>query len=238
VSVIVATGGARAILAAKAATSTIPIVFTSGSDPVRAGLVPSLNRPGGNVTGASFLTDALGAKRLGLLREVMPKAATVGVLMNPKGPDAEAQLKDVPLAAQSIGQTIKIVNATNQEEIDSAFATFSQLNVGALLVGADPFFNDRRDQIIAHVARLSIPAIYELREFAEAGGLMSYGASLADAYRRAGVYAGRVLKGAKPADLPVEQSVKFELVVNLKTAKALGITLPPTLLTSADEVIE
>jgi putative tryptophan/tyrosine transport system substrate-binding protein len=238
VSVIVATGGARAILAAKAATSTIPIVFTSGSDPVRAGLVPSLNRPGGNVTGASFLTDALGAKRLGLLREVMPKAATVAVLMNPKGPDAEGQMKDVPLAAQSIGQPIKILNATNQEEIDSVFATFSQLNVGALLVGADPFFNDRRDQIIAHVARLSIPAIYELREFAEAGGLMSYGASLADAYRRAGVYAGRVLKGAKPADLPVEQSVKFELVVNLKTAKALGLALPPTLLTSADEVIE
>ncbi len=237
VSVIVATGGARAILAAKAATSTIPIVFTSGSDPVRAGLVPSLNRPGGNVTGVSFLTDALGAKRLGLLREVMPKDATVAVLMNPKGPDT-AQLKDVQLAAESIGQPIKIVNATSQEEIDSIFATFSQLNVGALLVGADPFFNDRRDQIIAHVASLSIPAIYELREFAAAGGLMSYGASLADAYRRSGIYAGRVLKGAKPSDLPVEQSVKFEFVINLKTAKALGIALPPTLLTSADEVIE
>ena len=237
VSVIVATGGARAILAAKAATSTIPIVFTSGSDPVRAGLVPSLNRPGGNVTGVSFLTDALGAKRLGLLREVMPKDATVAVLMNPKGPDT-AQLKDVQLAAESIGQPIKIVNATSQEEIDSIFATFSQLNVGALLVGADPFFNDRRDQIIAHVASLSIPAIYELREFAAAGGLMSYGASLADAYRRSGIYAGRVLKGAKPSDLPVEQSVKFEFVINLKTAKALGIALPPTLLISADEVIE
>ena len=238
VSVIVATGGARAILAAKEATSTIPIVFTSGSDPVRNGLVPSLNRPGGNVTGVSFLTDALGAKRLGLLREVMLKAATVAVLMNPKGPDAAAQMKDVPQAAQSIGQPIKIVNATSQEEIASVFANFSQLNAGALLVGADPFFNDRRDQIVAHVARLSIPAIYELREFVAAGGLMSYGASLADAYWRSGVYAGRVLKGAKPADLPVEQSVKFELVVNLKTAKALGIDLPPTLLTSADEVIE
>ena len=205
---------------------------------MRAGLVPSLNRPSGNVTGVSFLTDALGAKRLGLLREIMPMAATVAVLMNPKGPDAEAQLKDVPLAAQSIGQPIKIVNATSQEEIDSVFATFSQLNVAALMVGADPFFNDRRDQIIAHVARLSIPAIYELREFTAAGGLMSYGASLADAYRRSGVYAGRVLKGVKPADLPVEQSVKFELVINLKTAKALGIAVPPTLLARADEVIE
>ena len=238
VSVIVATGGARAVLAAKEATSTIPIVFTAGSDPVRAGLVPSLNRPGGNVTGVSFLTDVLGAKRLGLLREVMPNAATVAVLVNPKGPDAANQLNDVPQAARSIGQPIKIVNATNKEEIDSVFASFAQLDARALLVGADAFFNDQRDQIIAHVSHLAIPAIYELREFAVAGGLMSYGASLTDAYRRTGVYAGRVLKGAKPADLSVEQSVKFELVINLKTAKALGIALPPTLLTSADEVIE
>jgi len=235
---VIAAAGAVTARAAKAATSTIPVVFTVGSDPVRAGLVASLNRPGGNLTGVSFLSDALGTKRLGLLREVMPRAATVAVLINPQGPDAESQLKDVPAAAQSIGQLIHIVNATSQAEIDSAFATFHRLKVGALMVGADPFFLDRRDKIIERAARDSIPAIYDLREYPAAGGLMSYGTSLADVYRQSGVYIARVLKGAKPADLPVLQPTKFELVINLKTAKALGLDVPPILLARADEVIE
>jgi len=238
VSVIFASGGAAAPRAAKAATSTIPIVFTTGSDPVAGGLVPNLNRPGGNISGVSFLTDAMGARRLGLLREVTPQEGLVAVLLNPKGPDAELQLKDVPAAARSIGQPIHILNATSEDEINSAFETISQLQAHALLVGADPFFNNRRMQIIGLAARHSLPAMYELREFVAAGGLMSYGASLADAYRQAGVYTGRVLKGAAVGDLPVLQPTNFELAVNLKTAKALGLTIPPSLLARADEVIE
>ena len=238
VAVIVATGGAPTARAAKAATATIPIVFTAGSDPVQDGLVDSLNRPGGNVTGVSFLTDALGAKRLGQLREIIPRTATVAVLINPQGPDAQNQLKDVPAAAQSIGQSIHIVNASTQDEVDAAFATISKLQAGGLLVGADPFFNDRRHQIVALAARPSFPAIYELREFVVAGGLMSYGASITDAYRQAGVYAGRILKGEKPSDIPVIQSTKFEFVINLKTAKSLGLQIHPQLLATADEVIE
>lgn len=237
VNVLVATGGALAVRSAKTATTTIPIIFVMGSDPVETGIVASLNRPGGNVTGVSFLTDALGGKRLGLLREVMPKSDPIAILINPHGPDAERQLKELPKAAQSVGQPIYVLHASTESEIDAAFAVMQQ-RAAAVLVGADPFFNDRRHQIVALARRPSFPAIYELREFPIAGGLMSYGTNLADAYRQAGVYAGRVLKGTKPADLPVLQPTKFELVINLNTAKALGLAVPPTLLASADEVIE
>jgi ABC-type uncharacterized transport system substrate-binding protein len=238
VTVIAATGGAPSALAAKAATSTIPIVFTAGSDPVRAGLVPSLNRPGGNVTGVSFLTAALAAKRLGLLREIVRAPAKVAVLINPDGPDAQGQLKDVRSASHALGQSIDIVMASTQAEIDSAFAKISQDHAGALIVGADPFFNDRRQQIVALAARASLPAVYESREFVLAGGLMSYGASITDAYRQAGVYTGRILNGEKPSELPVTQAAKFDFVFNSKTAKALGVQLNPQLLATADEVIE
>jgi putative tryptophan/tyrosine transport system substrate-binding protein len=238
VAVIVATGGAQAALAAKAATSTIPIVFTAGSDPVRAGLVPSLNRPGGNVTGFSFLTDALAAKRLGLLREIVRAPTTVAVLINPDGPDAQGQLKDVRAAADAIGQSIDILMASTQEEIESAFAKISKNHAGALIVGADPFFNDRRQQIVALAARASLPAVYESREFVLVGGLMSYGASITDAYRQAGVYTARILNGEKPAELPVIQATKFDFVFNSKTARALGVQLNPQVLATADEVIE
>jgi|SRR5689334_18978802 putative tryptophan/tyrosine transport system substrate-binding protein len=238
VTVIVATGGAQAALAAKAATSTIPIVFTAGSDPVRAGLVSSLNRPGGNVTGFSFLTDALAAKRLGLLREIVRTPTTVAVLINPEGPDAQGQLKDVRAAANAIGQSIDILMASTQGEIDSAFAKISKNHAGALIVGADPFFNDRRQQIVALAARASLPAVYESREFVLVGGLMSYGASITDAYRQAGVYTARILNGEKPSELPVTQATKFDFVFNSKTAKALGVQLNPQLLATTDEVIE
>ncbi len=238
VTVIAATGGAAAAHAAKGATSTIPIVFTAGSDPVEAGLVASLNRPGGNVTGVSFLTDALGAKRVGLLREVMAQPGTIAVLMNPKGPDAERQSRELPSAAAAIGQSVEIVNAASEGEIDAGFAAMSRARAGALLVGADPFFNDQRERIVALAAQLGLPAIYESRAFVASGGLMSYGASIADAYRQAGVYVGRILKGEKPAELPVLQAIKFEFVINLKTAKALGIEFHPQLLAIADEVIE
>ena len=203
-----------------------------------AGLVASLNRPGGNITGVSFLTDALGGKRLGLLREVMPRPGPIAVLINPKGPDAERQLEELPQAAAAAGQLIQMLQASNTGEIEAAFAAMTQQDTRALLVGADPFFNDSRRQVVALAARPLFPTIYELREFPMAGGLMSYGASLSDAYRQAGVYAGRVLKGANPADLPVLQPTKFELVLNLRTAKALGLEVPPTLLARADEVIE
>jgi putative ABC transport system substrate-binding protein len=226
VAVIATSGGAQSALAAKAATSTIPIVFTVGSDPVRAGLVPSLNRPGGNVTGVSFLTDALATKRLGLLREIMRAPATIAVLINPQGP------------SQAIGQPIHIVLASTQAEIDAAFPEMSQNRATALIVGADPFFNDRRQQIVALAARSSLPAVYESREFALVGGLMSYGASITDAYRQGGVYTGRILKGEKPGELPVIQAVKFGFVFNSKTAKALGLELNPQLLATADEVID
>jgi putative ABC transport system substrate-binding protein len=238
VAVIAATGGAASVHAAKAATASIPIVFTAGSDPVEAGLVASLNRPGGNITGVSFLTDALGAKRVGLLREVMAQPGTIAVLMNPKGPDAERQSRELPSAAQAIGQSIEVVNASTESEIDAAFPTFSRGRAGAVLVAADPFFNDQRERIVALASRLRLPAIYESRAFVASGGLMSYGASIADAYRQAGVYVGRILKGEKPAELPVLQAIKFEFVINLKTAKALGIEFHPQLLAIADEVIE
>jgi putative tryptophan/tyrosine transport system substrate-binding protein len=238
VNVIAATGGEPSALAAKRATTTIPIVFTAGADPVRQGLVASLNQPGGNLTGTFFLTGAIESKRLGLLRELVPNTAIIGVLLNPSSPAAELELRDIPDAARAIGQKILILEASSERDIDAAFATLVERQIGALLVASDPLFTDRREQILALAARYSLPTIYYLREFAAAGGLMSYGANLADVYRQAGIYTGRILKGDKPADLPVMQPTKFELVINLKTARALGIDVPLHLQQLADEVIE
>jgi len=236
--VIAATGGEQSAVAAKAATTRIPIVFTAGGDPVKQGLVASLNHPGGNLTGMFFLTGAIESKRLGLLRELVPNTAIIGVLLNPNSPAVELQLRDIPDAARAIGQRIVILEANNDRDIDAAFATLVQRRIGALLVAGDPLFSNRRDQIVALAARNSIPTIYYFREFAAAGGLMSYGANLSDVFRQLGIYAGRILKGEKPSDLPVMQPTKFELVVNLKTASSLGLTVPPSLLALADEVIE
>jgi putative ABC transport system substrate-binding protein len=238
VAVIAATGGPIAGLAAKASTATIPIVFVSGADPVKDGLVASLSRPGGNVTGVAMLLTALEGKRLGLLREFFPNATLIAVLLNPSSPNFDVQLKDVQEAARAVGQQIHILHASGEREIEVAFATAAQLRTGALLVAADPSFNNWRDQLVALAARYAVPTIFHLREFAVAGGLMSYGTSLTEGYRQAGIYTGRILKGAKPADLPVLQPTKFELVINLKTAKALGLTVPQSLLATADEVIE
>jgi putative ABC transport system substrate-binding protein len=238
VTVLVTTGGSATARAAKAATSTIPIVFGVGTDPIKLGVVASLSRPGGNASGVYFLTNELEAKRLGLLRELVPKAALIGILLNPRGSRAEGQSNDLREAAGALGQQVRILHASSERELDTAFATVDQLRVAALLVGASPSFNAQRDRIVALAARRAIPVIYEQREFAVAGGLMSYGTSLTDATRQVGVYAGRVLKGEKPADLPVVQSTKFEFVINLKTAKALGLTIPQSLLLRADEVIQ
>ena len=213
-------------------------MFTAGGDPVKQGLVASLNHPGGNLTGMFFLTGAIESKRLGLLRELVPNTAIIGVLLNPNSPAVELQLRDIPDAARAIGQRIVILEANNDRDIDAAFATLVQRRIGALLVAGDPLFSNRRDQIVALAARNSIPTIYYFREFAAAGGLMSYGANLSDVFRQLGIYAGRILKGEKPSDLPVMQPTKFELVVNLKTASSLGLTVPPSLLALADEVIE
>jgi putative tryptophan/tyrosine transport system substrate-binding protein len=238
VSVIVAGGGAPAVLAAKTATTATPIVFSAGADPVGLDLVASLNRPGGNITGVYHFTTGLEAKRLGLLHEMVPKAMTIAVLVNPNYSDAENQLRDVQEAAVPLGVQLVVVRANAESDFDAAFSTVVQRKAAALQVCASPFFNTKRQQLVLRAARHALPAIYEWREFAEAGGLMSYGTSLADAYRQAGVYAGRILKGAKPADLPIVQSTKFEFVINLNTAKALGLTIPPGALAIADEVIE
>src|SRR5215831_9054611 len=225
------------VLAAKAATTTIPIVFTRGADPVKVGLVASFNRPGGNVTGV-HLIGALETKRLELLHQLVPGAASIGVLVNPKFPEADRQLRELQEAAGVINRQIHVVRASTESEIDVAFATIAQQGVGALLVASDPFFSSRREQLVALASRYRLPTIYNQREFAENGGLVSYGTDFADGYRQAGIYVGKILKGAKPADLPVVQPTKFELVINLKTAKALGLTVPDKLLALADEVIE
>jgi putative ABC transport system substrate-binding protein len=238
IDVIVATTSAVSV--AKTATTTIPIVAVFGGDPVKAGFVASLNRPEANLTGVSLLTFSLGPKRFELLRELVPSTKLIAVLVNPNQPDPEAQndAAGVEAAARAVGQQILMLNASSERDIESAFATIVKQGAGALLVMADPFFSGRREQLVALAARHAIPAIYEWPQIAQAGGLMSYGSSLPDAIRHLGTYVGRVLKGAKPADLPVQQAVKIELVLNLKTAKTLGITFPITLLGRADEVIE
>ena len=225
-------------LAAKSATSTIPIVFRSGADPVGDGLIASLAHPGGNLTGVSFIADELTAKRLALLSELVPRAGVIALLMNPNNATAERVIRDVQEAARTNGLQLHVLKASSEREIDSAFASLVQLHVDALVVGADPFLSTRREQLVTLASRRAVPAIYAWREFAAIGGLISYGSSLTAAFRLVGAYAGKILKGTKPADLPVEQPTKYELVINLKTAKALGITVPPTLLASADEEIE
>ena len=239
VAVIAATGGPAAGQAAKSATATIPIVFISGADPVQEGLVTSLNRPGGNATGVNPLLPANEGKRLGLLREMVPNAALIGVLLNPNLPiKFNSQMSDVQDAARAAGQQLQILQASSDDEIEVAFATAVDRRAQALLVAADPFMLSRRERLVGLAARYAIPAIYEVRECVITGGLMSYGINLGDAYRQAGVYVGRILKGEKPADLPVLQPTKFDFVINLKTAKALGLTVPDKLLAVADEVIE
>ncbi len=238
VAVIAALGGDGPAHAAKAASTTIPIVVAVTADPVTSGLVSSLNRPGGNLTGVNFLLNMIAPKLFEVLQEAVPKALAIGFLINPSGPEAESAISEVRLAAQALGHELFVANASNEQEIDAAFATLAQRRVGALLVGNDVFFYSRREQIVALAARHAMPAIYNVREYAHAGGLMSYGTSVDDAQRLAGVYVGRILKGAKPADLPVQQAVKVELVLNLKTAKTLGLTFPLSLLGRADEVIE
>jgi putative ABC transport system substrate-binding protein len=237
VAILVATGGESAALAAKAATSTIPIVFSMG-DPVKAGLAASYNRPGGNATGINLLTQTLEPKRLGLLHELVPQAATIGFLLNPNFPSAEDQSKDMQEAARAIGLQIHVLRANTDREIEAAFETVAQHRIAALAVAASPFFDTRRDTLVALAARHAVPTMYHFREFAAAGGLMSYGIDPIDAYRQVGVYGGRILKGAKPADLPVLQPTKFEFVINLKTAKALSLEIPARLLSFVDEVIE
>jgi putative ABC transport system substrate-binding protein len=238
VAAIAATGGTPAALAAQAATSKIPIAFLTGTDPVQLGLVKSLNRPDGNLTGVAVLNNTLAPKQLQLLRELAPKVKLVAFLTNPKNPITKSNTRDVQTAAGTTGQQILILSAGNDSDLDSAFAALVQQKAEALLVQSDPLFNARADKIVALATRYAIPAIYPWRDFAAAGGLMSYGTDLADAYRLVGVYTGKILKGAKLTDLPVQQLVKVQLVINLRTAKALGVTVPNTLIGRADEVIE
>ena len=238
VAVIVATGGSLPAIAAKSATTQIPIVFNSGADPVKEGLVPNLNRPGGNVTGIYFFASAMDAKRLGLLRELVPGLKTVAVLVNPTYPAVDLQVREIQEGARTLGLQTQIFRATAEQTLDAAFAAIAQSPVEALVVCSDPFFNSQRAQIVALAARGAIPAIYQQREFATAGGLASYGTSITNAYREVGIYTGRILKGEKPANLPVVQPTRFETVVNLKTAKALGLKISESFLNFADEVIE
>ena len=237
VTVIAATSSPAA-RAAKAATSTVPIVFTTADDPIRLGLVVSLNRPGGNATGVSSLLVDLGSKQLGLLRELAPGTTAIAVLVNPNFPGTERQLRDVEVAARVLGLQLIVLRASTEREMETAFATVARQGGVALLVGVDPFFLERRDHVVALAARHALPAIYPVREFAVAGGLMSYGSDFADSYRQAGIYTGRIVRGEKPADLPVQRSTKFEFVINLKTAKALGLAVPNSMQLLADEVIE
>ena len=238
VAVIAALGGQASALAAKAATSTVPFVFDTGEDPVKLGLVASFNRPGGNATGVSMLTNEIEAKRLGLLHELIPMALIIAVLVNPDTPGNDVQVNDVRTAAPALGLKLHVLKARSELEIETAFATLTQLRPDALLVASSAFFNGRRDQIVQLAARQAVPTMYEHRLFTMAGGLISYGVDLSDVYRQAGFYTGQILNGTKPADLPVVQPTKFELVINLKTAKALSFVVPPTLLARADEVIE
>ena len=238
VSVIFAGGGVDPSLAAKAATSKIPIVFANGTDPVEAGLVGSLDHPGANVTGITFLLNTLGPKELEVLHELAPKAALVAALINPKSSTAASQLKDLQDTARAFGQQLSILRASTQSDIEAVVSSLAQHQVGGLVIGADAFFFSRRDQFVSLASRYSIPAVYPWREAVVTGGLASYGSSITDAYRLAGIYIGRILKGDKPANLPVQRSTKTELVINLKTAKALGITVPNTLVGRADELIE
>jgi putative ABC transport system substrate-binding protein len=235
---VIAAGSPAAAQAAKAATSTIPIVFTSGGDAVSLGLVPSMSRPGGNVTGISFLIDELSGKQLGLLHDLIPNASVIASLLNPGFVDATRQLKSVQDPARTVGLKLEVMDASTEREIDAAFARMVELRAGALVVFSDPFLIIHREKIVALAASHALPAIYSVRGFVAAGGLMSYDTSIPDAYRRAGVYVGRILKGEKPGDLPVVQPIKYELAINLKTAKALGLTIPPNLLAIADAVIE
>jgi putative tryptophan/tyrosine transport system substrate-binding protein len=238
VAVLVTIGGEPVALAAKAATATIPIVFNSGGDPVKEGLVASLNQPGGNATGVNIFTADLAPKRLGLLHDLLPQASLIAVLINPNFPPAVANGRDAAAAARAIGKQVTVLNAVTDAEIDAAFATMARDRVSAVIVGADPTFNARRERIVSLAARHALPAVYEWREFAAVGGLMSYGTNLVEAFRQQGLYAGQILKGAKPADLPVVQLTKFTFVINLKTARILGLTIPSGLLSIADEVIE
>ena len=238
VAVIILVGGGPTIAVAKAATATIPIVFVMGDDPVKSGAVTALNRPGGNATGVNLLTVAMEAKRLQLLHELVPNVAVVAIIVNPNNPQAAEQLQDLQAAARTLGVEVEVFKAGSPSDIDTAFASLVGRRAGALLVAADAFFNTRREQFVVLTARHALPAIFHFREFAAAGGLMSYGPSLTDAYRQDGIYAGRILKGEKPAEMPVQQAVKIELVINLQTARALGLTIPLPLLGRADEVIE